>query len=176
MKVPIDTIPVELRIKIYEYGDVSAITQRSYPKIPWSRTILLSGVLNDIEALEVASIQGEDQTKIICPLIALTGNLPLLQWARSDRLTPSEPTGCDGSLKRRRVTPFPWDSKTCTCGAMGGSLAVMKWLKRENCPWDSSACVRAAKAGHVDVFKWLQNKKEILSIPMTRVLSDFLNE
>jgi hypothetical protein len=30
MKVPIETLPVELRIKIYEFGDVSTTKQKAY--------------------------------------------------------------------------------------------------------------------------------------------------
>ena len=42
MKVPFDTLPVELRIKSYELGDVSAIsTDRGFP---WAMVILMSAI------------------------------------------------------------------------------------------------------------------------------------
>ena len=65
MKVPIETLPVELRIKIYELGDVRTITDTYIMSndeddywylIPWTRTILMSGILNDKDAIEIAAI------------------------------------------------------------------------------------------------------------------------
>ena len=79
MKVPIETLPVELRIKIYELGDVRTIsTYYEFPfnppiakKIaPWARTSLMSGILNDKDAIEIAAIQGgrtqEKHVQVYC--------------------------------------------------------------------------------------------------------------
>ena len=60
-KVPIDTLPVELRIKIYELGDVSRIHD-DYA-FPWTRTMIMSGILNDKDAIEIAAIQGVGDTR-----------------------------------------------------------------------------------------------------------------
>jgi hypothetical protein len=124
-KFPIDQFPVELRVMVYEMSDPFDIfcTKKEIPwfynsksnrksgcpykKIPWARTILLSSVLNDKDALELASIQTEYRKvkfsepygrnfslvyticdafprAIFCELIALGGNLQALKWARTD--------------------------------------------------------------------------------------------
>jgi hypothetical protein len=85
MKVPIETIPVELRIKIYEFGDVSRITYVK-KEFPWARTIVMAGILNDKDAIEIAAIQGDETEEIMCNCIAYSGNIPMMKWARSDKL------------------------------------------------------------------------------------------
>jgi len=71
-KFPIHLLPVELRVKIYEYVDTWWILPCNMrdADIAWLRTILLSAILNDMEALELAAIQGYEQRKIMCELIA----------------------------------------------------------------------------------------------------------
>jgi hypothetical protein len=66
--------PLELRCNVYEFGYYTESMMPSKVRaIPWARTILMTSVLNDKEALKLASIQGEDQIGIICTLIAMGG-------------------------------------------------------------------------------------------------------
>ena len=195
-KVPIDTLPVELRIKIYELGDISRITDKlhrndheyeyegyadgKYEKcesvdFPWYRTILMSGILNDKDAIEIAAIQGEKPRKIMCSYIALSGNLPMIQWARSYRgevdaaeEPPMKQIRVTRSMTREqirvvqekiRVAQFPWDEWTCCNAAKFGHFKLLKWLHEQGCPWDSRTFGFAAGFGNVEMLKWLYQEK-----------------
>jgi hypothetical protein len=65
-KVPIETLPVELRIKIYELGDVETISTDHVG--PWGRTILLSGILNDKDAIKIGGHTQENHVQLHCIL------------------------------------------------------------------------------------------------------------
>lgn len=83
MKIHLNRLPVELRVRVYEFATLNTIMDYyGYFQTPWGRRIYLSGALNDVEGLELAAIQGIEQRKIMCELIALTGNLSALKWAR----------------------------------------------------------------------------------------------
>jgi hypothetical protein len=161
-KVPIDKLPVELRIKIYELGDVNSITDLP-PKYeaPWARTILMSGILNDKDAIEIAAIQGDEPRRIMCNYIAVSGNLPMMKWARSDRSSrKDEATGMiDRSMKQVRLTPFPWDEMTCFSAAKFGHFKLLLWLHEQRCPWNRWTFSSAAVFGNLDILKWLYLKK-----------------
>jgi len=60
IKVPIDTLPVELRIKVYEFANIDSLMELDYSHTPWSRIIYLASVFNDWDGIEIASVQGED--------------------------------------------------------------------------------------------------------------------
>jgi hypothetical protein len=183
--VPIDTLPVEIRIKIYELGDFRRIYDDD--EIPWMRTILMSGILNDKDAIEIAAIQGEETREIICEVIAVSGNLPMMKWARSDKVPVKDDTAAveDRSMKQTRLTPLPWSAMTCAnamrflhfkllkwlheqgCpwdeetfryAACCGSIEVLEWLYQNNCPWDSETFGFAAELGTLDVMKWLHER------------------
>jgi hypothetical protein len=163
MKVPIDTLPVELRIKIYELGaDLSSISVNTYVyDFPWSRTILLSGILNDKDAIEIAAIQqGKARIRrMTCELIAVSGNLPMMKWARSDRSSTKDDAADDRSIKQIRPTPFPWDKETCRNAAKFGHLKLLQWLHKQGCPWNDETFSSAAHSGNMKMMEWLYERK-----------------
>ena len=69
--------------------------------------------------------------------IAMSGNLEVLKWARSN--------GC------------PWDVITCSFAAKNGHLEVLKWARSNDCPWDEYTCRNAARNGHLEVLKWARS-------------------
>ena len=155
MKAPIDKIPVGVRIKIYELpDDVINITNISpMYGVPWARTIVMSGMLNDKDAIEIAAIQGDGITKIMCELIAISGNLPMMKWARSKGAsTKHDATSMD------RLSLFPWDEATCSNAAMFGRFKLLKWLHEQGCPWNEMACEAAARRGNVGILQWLHSR------------------
>jgi hypothetical protein len=161
MKVPIETLPVELRIKIYELGDIGEISIKSrYSFIPWARTILMSGILNDKDALEIAAIQEGEPRKIMCDYIALSGNLPMMKWARSDKASKKDDAAAEERLiKQIRLDPFPWDEETCRNAAWFGHFNLVKWLHEQGCPWHGGTFSAAARLGNIDMMEWLYQKK-----------------
>jgi len=161
MKVPIETLPVELRIKIYELGDVSTITCLVPNQIPWARTIIMSGILNDKDAIEIAAIQRGKPRKIMCNYIAYSGNLPMMRWARSDKssLKLHDDEVEVRTMKQIRLNPFPWDEWTCYNAAKFGHLKLLKWLHDQGCPWDSNTFEIAAHFGNIEMVEWLYQKK-----------------
>ena len=165
----ISRLPVELRIKVYEYTNVRAIETGEYYTTkwftkPWSRTILLAGILNDQEALEIASIQGEDAIKMMCELLALAGNLTALQWARRSNSQPIIHYLPDQSQpqKRSRVAPLlPWNARTCSNAVAGGHLELLKWAREQGCPVNQHVCIhKAIECGHLDVLRWLHHNQK----------------
>jgi hypothetical protein len=175
-KVPIETLPVELRIHIYELGDVSRITDTfEYPPVfpwareiqkyhlPWMRTVLMSGILNDKEAIEIAAIQKYASRQVICSYIAYSGNLPMMKWARSDKSPRKDHTDdiTEQGMKRIRLTPFPWIADTCRNAAKFGHLKLLKWLHEQRCHWGYDTFEYAAHFGDFEILEWLyQNKCE----------------
>jgi hypothetical protein len=161
MKVPIETLPVELRIKIYELGDVGSIMGEFEYVRPWARTILMSGILNDKDAIEIAAIQKGKPRKFMCEVIAYSGNIPMMKWARSDRSSPKDDAVMDRSMtmKRIRLTPFPWSEYTCANAAKFGHLTLLKWLHEQGCPWDILTFGSAAAFGNIKILEWLYQKK-----------------
>jgi hypothetical protein len=135
MKVPIDTLPVELRIKIYELGDISSTI--CWCGFPWARTILMSGILNDKDAIEIAAIQKGAIRREMCNILALSGNLPMMKWARSDKSSKKDDAAEEKSMKHIRLTPFPWDEKTSRNAAKFGHFKLVKWLHEQGCPWNA---------------------------------------
>jgi hypothetical protein len=135
-KVPIDTLPVELRIKIYELGDVSRIFLGYTPS--WQRTIIMSGILNDKDAIDITAIQkGEATRQRMCDSIALSGNLPMMKWARSDKVPRVNDAAVEErSIKQIRLVPFPWGEETCSNASEFGHMKLLQWLHEQGCPWD----------------------------------------
>jgi uncharacterized protein YciI len=179
-KVPIETLPVELRIKIYELGDISGITEKIEYVIPWARTILMSGILNDKDAIEIAAVQKEDKIRrSMCNWIAYSGNIPMMKWARSGK-APREDDAAEEQMKKskkrrkrkkRRVTgvaPFRrWSTVTSQNAARFGHLKLLKWLREQGCPWDHETFVSAVRFGNIEILDWLYQKK----CPWSRVAS-----
>ena len=175
LKVSMDTLPVELRSKIYEFADVSAIT--SCCNKPWSRTILLSSILNDSEGLELAAVQGDDQKHLMCELIALSGNLAAVQWARSDRrFSQCDKDFTNGAASGGHLEILKWliheqrcllNENICTKASKGGHLHILKWLREQKCPFDVAACAEEAASGshigHLDVLRWLEEEESSLT-------------
>jgi len=164
-KIPIETLPLDVRVHIYEFGDVDTIIKNPrWHRTPWMRTILLSGILNDKEGLDLVAIQDGEPRQIICTLIALIGNLPALKWARLDRISSSadDPTVgagiVQGSSKRVRFEPLPWDVGTCASAAAGGHLKLLMWARESHCPWNAWTCTDAAKGGHFELLKWAREQ------------------
>jgi hypothetical protein len=160
-KVPIDTIPVEIRIKIYELGDVSDITGMFTEISYWTRTILMSGILNDKDAIEIAAIQGDDTREIMCEFIALSGNLPMMKWARSDKSSARKDEAAETgrSMKHIRLTPFPWNTVCCSNAAEFGHFKLLQWLHEQGCPWNSLTFSYGARFGCMKMLEWLYQKK-----------------
>jgi hypothetical protein len=165
MKVPIDTLPVELRIKIYELGDISTITETTDDHPYWSRTIILSGILNDNDAVEIAAIQGDETRKIICSCIAISGNLPMMKWARSGKASLNVYTDAadamddDRSMKQIRLTPCPWNYACCRNAVHFGHFKLLQWLHEQGCPWDYWTFESAVHHGNFEMMEWLYQKK-----------------
>jgi hypothetical protein len=164
-KFPMNRIPVDLRIKIYElahYRNVNSLANGVYYQIPWGRTILFSGILNDLEALDLAAIKGEEQRDNMCTILAGTGNLKALKWIRREKETRLEPN--NRSRKSIRLTPCSFDDETCPAAARGGHLEVLKWLHEQGSPWDHWTTAAAAFGGHFEVLQWLQKQQCPLNI------------
>jgi len=93
---------------------------------------------------------------MICPLIALAGNLPALKWARSNKVVIMS----DDGNKRLRRSPLPWNRKTCTYAAAGGDFQTLKWAVDHKCPWNRGDCVNVALIrGRLDVLIWLRERR-----------------
>jgi hypothetical protein len=171
-KVPIDTLPTEIRMKVYDFAIVAELIQPYQiiedrygefeipPKpdpteIPWGRIILFSGIFNDFEALEIALIQGRDQERISWELIALSGNLQLLKWAYARFNNKFQ---LEFGRQFKNVMPA-WDEKVFAKAAMSGNLNMLKWLHQlPSCVHDRYASVLAARQGHLHVLKWLHEQ------------------
>jgi hypothetical protein len=156
MKGPNEEIPVGVRIMCYELcnyicdiGNISSMC-----KVPWARTIVMSGMLSDKDAIEIAAIQGDGITTIMCELIALSGNIPMMKWARSK----SASTKHDATLLDR-LPLFPWDEATCRNAARFGRFKLLKWLHAQGCPWDEDTFAGAAHYGNLEMLDWLTPSK-----------------
>jgi len=178
-KFPINELPIRVRTRIYEFSDVDTILKDPilkdrYKVKPWARTVLLSGTLNDVEALSHTSRQGDEERNIICPLIALTGNLRLMKWARMDndeeekpekriKLTHGGPETANRAqslvVKYKISSPLPWDAQSCTMASRGGHFELLKWMHEKGCPWDAETCARAAERADMDMLTWLRKLK-----------------
>jgi hypothetical protein len=174
-KVPIDTLPVELRIKIYELGDVSTISTGYV--IPWARTILMSGILNDKDAIEIAAIQEGKPRWIMCNYIAYSGNLPMIQWARSYK-----PMLMSGTLNDKDVIAMKRGKSgqiMCNYIANSSNVSMVKWVRSDEVPrkddadateqsmkqirlapfpWYERTCRNAARFGHLKLLQWLHKQ------------------
>jgi hypothetical protein len=117
----------------------------------------MSGILNDKDAIEIAAIQGEGPRHSMCKYIALSGNIPMMKWARSDR--SSDAAVDERSMKQIRLTPFPWSEYTCANAAKFGHLTLLKWLHEQGCPWDNLTFGSAADFGNIKILEWLYEKK-----------------
>jgi hypothetical protein len=95
----------------------------------------MSGILNDKDAIEIAAIQGDETEEIMCNCIAYSGNIPMMKWARSDKSSSNDETDVEErSRKQLRLTPFPWDTETCSNAAKFGHLQLLKWIHEQGCP------------------------------------------
>jgi hypothetical protein len=70
-----------------------------------------------------------DNNYNVCRLIAKTGNLQVLKWARQKK--------------------FLWDEDACHAAAKRGHSEMLKYLHENGCPWDGKTCVAAARYGQV---------------------------
>ncbi|CAB9520488.1 ankyrin repeat protein [Seminavis robusta] len=70
----------------------------------------------------------------VCTVIAKSGNLTVMQWARQQG--------------------FPWDAWTCASAAKNGHLEMLQWLHANGCPWNADTCICAAEGGHFEILKW----------------------
>jgi len=156
-------LPLDLRVKIYKYVSVRDILLHKdvsyYDHILWGRTIILAGILNDIEALELASMQGEQQREMICPILAFVGNWKALKWAR--RVDKEDDDDTKVVIKEKcsnidnNSIPLPWDWKTCAYAAAGGHLRIVQWLYEMKCPWNQETSEYAAARGDLTMLRWL---------------------
>jgi hypothetical protein len=160
-KVPIETLPVELRIKIYELGDVSDITSTyKMREFPWARTILMSGILNDKDAIEIAAIQEGKCRKVMCSYLSISGNLPMIKWVQSDKSQRKDGAAEERSMKPIRLTPlFPWDEESCSNASRFGRFKLLKWLHEQGCPWNHRTFDAAAAFGDLEMLEWLYQEK-----------------
>ena len=157
IKFPIEKLPVKLRCKIYEYANVRSIDNRRHK--PWHRTILLAGVLYDMEALTLAAGFHDDYpTATICNILAQSGNLKALKWLLKDQ-NKTQGDLLERSKKRLRRTPFPWGASTCSYAVRGGHFQVLQWLHENGCPWDADTFAAAAEAWNLELLKWLYQRK-----------------
>ena len=69
-----------------------------------------------------------------CGLIAKTGNIEVLKWARKKG--------------------YAWDQATCESAARGGNLELLIWARENGCPWNEWTCAYAARGGHLEVLDW----------------------
>ncbi|KAI8472352.1 MAG: hypothetical protein J3K34DRAFT_392383 [Monoraphidium minutum] len=72
------------------------------------------------------------------------GDVSALAWARR----ACAPAAC-------------WGPLVCSAAASGGSLAALRWLRRQQppCPWDDRACRASGVHGHVHVLQWLRQQE-----------------
>jgi hypothetical protein len=70
--------------------------------------------------------------RILTPLAATLGSLPLLKW-----------------LKEMNC---PWDAFTSSCAAQGGHFEVLKWLRENGCPWNEDTCSNGSGVNTVLLF------------------------
>jgi hypothetical protein len=97
----------------------------------------------------------------VCALIAKSGNLQVLQWAKAVGFTMNEQTSYLAAsaghlqvLKWARENGCPWEEWTCAHAAEGGHLEVLKWALENACPWNEWTCKCAAGKGHLEVLQW----------------------
>ena len=96
-----------------------------------------------------------------CAMIAATGDLEGLQWARDDSCEWDKRTctraAANGHLKVvqwARANGCAWDAGTCSEAARGGHLEVLQWARANGCKWNAKTIWRAAAGGHLDVLQW----------------------
>ena len=76
----------------------------------------------------------KEANTMFCRLIAQTGNLEILQWARQKK--------------------FPWDKETCVEAAFHGHLSILKYAHENECPWDDYVCNCAAGRGQLECLQY----------------------
>ena len=107
----------------------------------------------------------------MCSYIALSGNLSMMKWIRSDTATRKDNVAAEErSVKRIRLTrsviankirliPLPWNEFTCRNAAKFGHLELLKWLHEQGCPWDCLTFSNAAGFGNIEMLEWLYQMK-----------------
>ena len=100
--------------------------------------------------------------------VALPGRVALAKWAlaegcpreRADGTTAAMVAAEHGHLELVQwliqEQGFAMDEKVMQCAALGGNLALVKWLRGEGCGLSTMICMGAAQGGHLQVVKWLQ--------------------
>ena len=140
---------------------------------PWNAETCANIALNAVpktvnfplQMLEWARTEGCEWDQRTCSNAGLSGNLPLLQYARANDC-PWDPvqTCANAALKghwhilqwvRENGGPSVFDVSVCANAAQGGHLEILQWLRLEQeCPWDTSTCSHAALNGHLAVLQW----------------------
>jgi hypothetical protein len=114
--------------------------------------------------LECHGLQSLLHSNQVCGLVAKSGNLSVLKWARHEKGYQWGPLTCAAAagaghlelLQWLHENGCPWSQQTCMEAARGGHLEVLKWAHENGCPWDEWVCSYAAKGGHLEVLKWLR--------------------
>ena len=105
-----------------------------------------------MEALEIASIQGNEQSYRICDHLAHLGSLEALKWVRRVKHhtfieSESESDSESESTNRLRLSPAPWSTETFKEAISGDHIEVVNWLYEQKCLWDESTFAAAVKGG-----------------------------
>lgn len=111
-------------------------------RAPWNDNFYLKAARDGhLDFLKWARKAGahwdEPSLQIAAEEAARHGHLHVLQWLRKQHATP-------------------WHSRVFAAAASYGDIAILEWLKINNCQWDCEACGNAALKGNLPVLQWLR--------------------
>jgi hypothetical protein len=104
----------------------------------------------------------EDPTTLLSNLIARSGNVDVMLWARNDeRFAWDTLTSSTAAkfvhvelLKYLYENGCPGDKESCNVAAEHRCLDVLVYAHENGCPWDTDTCAGAAKEGHLEVLQY----------------------
>jgi hypothetical protein len=135
-----------------------------------SNDTFYSAVFSSVACAEFWDRQGSKSVTQVfeinmCALIARTGNLQVLKWARKKKVPWGKETCREAAsyghldiLKYAHEHGCPWDESTCCGAAEYGRLEVLKYAHQHGCAWDTETCRNAAGMGHLDILKYVHDK------------------
>jgi hypothetical protein len=88
---------------------------------------------------------GRKWDEYVCSYATKPSSFKILKWFRDTKI--------------HGTNICPWDSTTSLITAGDGSVAMLKWLRKNDCEWDSDGWRVAANKGNLKVLKWLHGEK-----------------
>ena len=149
-------------LKLRKSGNVASHT------LGWFRWVcdtlkVLPGFTERWERVKGAVYEG-----VLLNYAAFQGSVEILRWlveekgCESNRST-SYWAGLGGSvavLEYLKLKGYEFDEEVYDGAAWGGHLKALKFLRSQDppCPWGELTCSRAAREGRLDVLKWLRSQ------------------